>query len=119
MMANLLLVGAGGAAGSMLRYLCQRSFNATVFPYGTLLVNIAGCFLVGLLAGVLLKNNTQTSLVLLLMTGFCGGFTTFSAFSLEGIQLLQKGQWLLLSLYISVSVFAGLLSVFLGYKITV
>ena len=118
MITNLLLVGAGGAGGSMLRYLCLRFFNTAAFPYGTLLVNIAGCFLAGVLTGIFFKNNAHTSLSLLLITGFCGGFTTFSAFSLDGIQLLQKGQLLWLSLYISASVFAGLLFAFLGIKIS-
>jgi CrcB protein len=117
MINNLLLVGAGGAAGSMLRYLCQRSFNTLMFPYGTLLVNIAGCFIVGLLAGIIAKNQLPDSLRLLFVAGFCGGFTTFSAFAYEGLQFMQKGQWLVLSAYISVSVFAGLLACFFGYKL--
>ncbi len=117
MMSNLLAVGAGGAAGSMLRYLCSRSLPFLIFPYSTLFVNILGCFLVGLLAGYFLKNNVQSSLPLLLITGFCGGFTTFSAFTLESVKLAQKGQWALLFLYIGISVLAGLMAAFLGLKI--
>jgi CrcB protein len=118
MITNLLLVGAGGAVGSMLRYLCQRFLNPEAFPYGTLIVNVAGCFLAGLLAGIFLKNGSQTSLTLFLITGFCGGFTTFSAFSLDSIQLLQRSQFLPLGLYTGVSVVGGLLSAFLGLKIS-
>ncbi len=117
MINNLLLVGAGGAAGSMLRYVCQRSLNAETFPYGTLFVNIAGCFLVGILAGVIAKNQLPDSLKLLFIAGFCGGFTTFSAFAYEGLQFIEKGQWLLLAGYTALSVFLGLSASLFGYKL--
>ncbi len=116
MIANLLMVGAGGAAGSILRYLLQTYFNTDRFSYGTLLVNIGGCFVAGLLAAFLLKNARQDELSLLLLTGFCGGFTTFSAFSLESVQLFETGNWLLLSLYLSISVTGGFLAALVAYK---
>lgn len=116
MIVHLLVVGTGGALGSMLRYAIQRGFNSSLFPYGTIAVNIGGCFLAGLLAGALMKTAPQTQLFLI--TGFCGGFTTFSAFSLECIQLMEKGSVLLLALYLALSVGAALLAAFFGFKIS-
>ncbi len=116
MIGNLLVVGAGGALGSMLRYVIQRGLNSSGFPYGTIAVNIGGCFIAGLLAGALLKTLPQTQLFLI--TGFCGGFTTFSAFSLESVQLMEKGELLSLAVYIGLSVAAALLAAFVGFKIS-
>lgn len=118
MMPQLLAVAAGGAAGSVLRFLCQRLFNNPAFPYGTLAVNIGGCLLIGMLWGLVLKNGLNDGARLLLMTGFCGGFTTFSAFTQEGIQLLLHQRWALFLLYVMGSVLAGLLATFTGYKLT-
>ena len=117
MMQHLFLVAAGGAAGSVLRFLLQRTYNNPFFPYGTLVVNIAGCLLIGILWGLLLKNNLHTTGRVLLMTGFCGGFTTFSAFTQESIQLLVEQRWAAFFLYVLVSVTAGLLATFTGYKL--
>ena len=118
MVKNLLLVGFGGAVGSVLRYSMQRFINTASIPYGTLLVNLAGCFLIGLLWGLLSKNNISQTGSLLLMSGFCGGFTTFSAFTYEGVQMMQDHRWILLAVYISASVFGGLVATFTGYKLT-
>ena len=117
MVKNFLLIGLGGAAGSMLRYAVQRFTNLPGFPYGTLLVNLTGCFLIGLLWGLLSKNSISQSTGLLLMGGFCGGFTTFSAFTLEGVQMMQDSRWLLFAVYITASVFGGLVATFSGYKL--
>ena len=116
-MNAILLVGLGGAAGSILRFLCQRSLNISNFPYGTLTVNIAGCFIIGLLWGFLIKGNLQESGRLLLITGFCGGFTTFSAFTQESIQLLTQQRLTAFFIYVLISVAAGLLATFAGYKL--
>jgi len=116
MFSNLLLVALGGAAGSTLRYLGQRALN-TSFPYGTLLVNIAGCLLIGLLLGFFSRHDNEPRR-LLLATGFCGGFTTFSSFTFEGVQMLTDHRWLSFILYTSLSVAAGLLATYAGYKIT-
>lgn len=116
MMKGLILVGLGGAAGSIIRYLLQRVVNVPLFPYGTLLVNLAGCFLIGLLWGFF-KNEEQEAGRLLLMTGFCGGFTTFSAFTLESLQMMNEEKWLHFFIYITASVCGGLLATFFGYKI--
>src|SRR4051812_7233574 len=114
MLNNILLVGLGGAVGSILRYLCQRSLNLN-FPYGTLLVNILGCLLIGLLWGLFTKRIDE-SIRLLLITGFCGGFTTFSTFTYEGVQMMMEDRWIIFSIYTASSVLLGLLATFLGYK---
>lgn len=116
MFNNILLVGMGGATGSILRYLCQRSLNA-VFPYGTLLVNVAGCLLIGLLWGLFSKQVDETKR-LLFITGFCGGFTTFSSFTFEGVQLMMDQRWLSFIVYTVASVAGGLAATFIGFKIT-
>ncbi len=115
MFYNLTLVGLGGAAGSILRYLCQRSLNVK-FPYGTLMVNIIGCLLIGLLMGFF-GRQSEESKKLFLVTGFCGGFTTFSSFSWESVELMHDNRWFALFLYISISVIAGLMATFIGLKL--
>ena len=116
MFNNILLVGLGGAAGSILRYLCQRSLNLN-FPYGTLLVNISGCLLIGILWGLFTRHIDEQRR-LLLVTGFCGGFTTFSTFTYEGVQMLTENRWFIFALYTTLSIVLGLLATYLGYKIT-
>lgn len=113
---NILLVGIGGGIGSILRYLLQRWLN-TNFPYGTLLVNIGGCLLIGLLWG-LFTRHVDEQRRLLLVTGFCGGFTTFSTFTYEGVAMMLENRWLIFLLYIFLSVALGLAATYLGYKIT-
>ena len=121
MIKNFLIVGLGGAAGSMLRYGAQKIFqvqNAAAFPTGTLLVNIAGCFLIGILWSMFSRSLTwNEEMKLLLMTGFCGGFTTFSAFTLEGIGLLKENKTTLFLIYLTASVVGGLLATFIGIRI--
>lgn len=116
MMRQLLFVALGGAAGSVLRFLCQRAFNGA-FPYGTLIVNIVGCLLIGILFGLLQKHAVSASAYLLLATGFCGGFTTFSAFSQESLLLLTQQRWPVFLFYVVSSVAASLLATFAGYKL--
>ena len=121
MIKNFLIVGLGGAAGSMLRYAVQKFLQAqtvAAFPTGTLLVNIAGCFLIGILWSLVSRSLTwNDEMKLLLMTGFCGGFTTFSAFTLEGIGLLKESKTALFFFYLSASVVGGLLATFIGIRI--
>lgn len=120
MLKNFLIVGLGGGAGSMLRYAIQKIFNAqstAAFPTGTLLVNISGCFLIGILWGLVSRSLTwNEEMKLLLMTGFCGGFTTFSAFTLEGIGLLKENKTALFLIYLTASVVGGLLATFIGIR---
>ena len=121
MIKSFLIVGLGGAAGSMLRYGVQRILNpqsAAIFPTGTLLVNIIGCFLIGMLWSIVSRSITwNEEMKLLLMTGFCGGFTTFSAFTLEGIGLLRESKTILLVIYITASVLGGLFATLIGIRI--
>ena len=121
MIKNFLIVGLGGAVGSMLRYAVQKFFQAqtaAAFPTGTLLVNIAGCFLIGILWSLVSRSLTwNEEMKLLLMTGFCGGFTTFSAFTLEGIGLLKENRTVLFVIYLTASVLGGLLATFIGIRI--
>ena len=121
MIKNFLIVGLGGAAGSILRYTVQKIFqsqSAVAFPTGTLLVNIAGCFLIGILWGMVSRSLAwNEEMKLLLMTGFCGGFTTFSAFTLEGIGLLKENKTALFFVYLTASVVGGLLATYIGIRI--
>lgn len=121
MIKNILLVGLGGGIGSILRYLTSyftiKSYNGS-FPLSTFIVNVTGCFLIGILMGFLVKSNTlQEELRLLLTVGFCGGFTTFSAFSYENLKLWQDGNYLVLFSYVCLSVVLGVAMVWLGHKI--
>jgi CrcB protein len=121
MIRNFLIVGLGGAVGSMLRYAVQKIFqvqSTAAFPTGTLLVNITGCFLIGVLWSIVSRSLTwDDEMKLLLMTGFCGGFTTFSAFTLEGIGLLKENRTVLFVIYVTASMVGGLLATFIGIRI--
>lgn len=115
------MVGLGGALGSILRYLTavlvNKYFQST-FPLATFAVNILGCLIIGVLLGLFERQYlTNPDFKLLLITGFCGGYTTFSAFSAENIQLLESGQTLTAFLYIGASIFIGLFALWLGLSI--
>jgi CrcB protein len=117
MIKAVLLVGFGGAIGSIFRYLSNmwvaRHF-LHIFPLATLLVNIIGCLLIGLLVGIFEKNQLNSrELQYLFITGFCGGFTTFSAFALENVLLLQS-HTALAFLYTALSIVVGVGAVWLG-----
>ena len=120
-MNNLIFVAVGSMAGGVARYLLsdfiQRQAHLA-FPIGVLVVNVAGCFVMGLIAGLLahsaLLSNTHR---LLLAVGFCGSFTTFSTFSLDNLQLLTAKSYLLLSLNVGLSVVLGLLATWAGHQL--
>lgn len=117
-MLNIALVAAGGAIGSVLRYLvglaAARSLGPA-FPFGTLTVNLVGGFLIGLVAGVFaIRAEAPQELRVFLITGCLGGFTTFSAFSLDVVTLLERGDSGLAALYLLVSVGFSIAAVFAG-----
>jgi len=120
----LLVVGLGGAIGSIARYLLatwtMQAAAPEKFPLGTFAVNLIGCLAAGLLAGWAERHPGVLSpdLRALLFVGLLGGFTTFSAFGLETAQLLRRGEWLVASGYVGGSVLLGLALVLLGLRIT-
>ena len=116
MMKQVLLVFLGGGAGSILRFLISRSLqNQSGMPYGTFTVNILGSLLIGILIGLSLRNNLiSNNLYLLLATGFCGGFTTFSAFAAENQAFLRAGDLYHFALYSLGSLILGFGAVFAG-----
>ena len=118
LLRSLVLIGLGGGIGSMLRYLTSlwvgRCFPHH-FPLATFVVNMAGCLLIGVLFGLFERHvPSTTGLRAFFMTGFCGGFTTFSTFALENVNLLQSGHAWLAFAYVAASVVIGLLLVWLG-----
>lgn len=116
---SLLFIFIGGGLGSVLRFLIstytQKLWTVNSFPLGTFVVNITGCFLIGLFSAFVLK--IDSSLKFLLVTGLCGGYTTFSAFSMENYDLWQNGECFILGLYLFLSVVLGLGAVFIGTQI--
>jgi CrcB protein len=118
MIKTLLLIGLGGGLGSILRYFCQKwiyQLYPHPFPWGTFLVNVAGCFLIGLFYAASEKSVIFTAdWRLLLTTGFCGGFTTFSTFAYENMTLLRNGDIGYFFLYSIGSFAAGIAAVFAG-----
>lgn len=122
MMKQVLFVGVGGAAGSILRYLTTvitaKHYSAS-FPAATFIVNVVGCFLAGLIFGLIMRETVEAqNLKFLLITGFCGGFTTFSAFALENVRLMNSGNTTTAVVYTVLSVAVGLLAVWIGLLIT-
>ena len=120
-MKSFLLVFLGGGLGSGLRYLVTITMNqySKFLPFGTFTVNMLGCLLIGLILGYAQKENTLTSnQTLLLATGFCGGFTTFSAFANENLELIKNGELFNFSVYTIGSVLIGILAVFIGFYLT-
>ena len=93
----------------------QKLWNVNSFPMGTFVVNIIGCFLIGVITSYFLK--VDNYLKFLLITGFCGGFTTFSTFSAENFYLYENGNYPILLFYILLSVMVGLGAVYLGLQV--
>ena len=117
-MKLILIVGTGSFIGGIFRYLLSLLIQAkitTPFPFPTLTVNIIGCFLIGIVFGIFDKGQMSTEWKLFLATGVIGGFTTFSAFSLETFALLKEGHTVYALLYISASVILGLLATWIAY----
>lgn len=116
-MINLLLVGLGGACGSMLRYVLsvQLVFSQEGFPFHTLTVNVLGALLIGVLSALSLKHGLDYRLVLFLQMGVLGGFTTFSTFALETVNLLNGGKYGLAILYVLLSLVLSLGAVIIAH----
>ena len=116
-MKIILAIGTGSFLGGIFRYLLSASLNArylSSFPFGTMIVNISGCFLIGIVYGFFEKGMISPDWKLFLATGLLGGFTTFSAFSIETIGLLRVGQLGYAAAYVSASVIVGLLATLVG-----
>ena len=122
MLRSILIIGTGGFIGSVSRFLASKFVQNNVlssFPYGTFLVNILGCLLIGFFYGLSERGNIMSAEWKMFLTvGFCGGFTTFSTFANENMALLRDGNFFYFALYTSLSVFLGLLATYLGNLIT-
>lgn len=119
-MKALILVFIGGGSGSIARYLLGKALNNTHngIPYGTFAANILGSLLIGVILGWALKNNTLSSqTTLLVATGFCGGFTTFSTFAYENHALLKSGDFMTFAFYAIATFAVGIIAVFGGIEL--
>lgn len=119
MIKSILIVGIGSFFGGALRYAVStltKNLCGTEFPWGTLAVNLLGCLVLGVILGIFSRYSTSSSAwCLLLTTGFCGGFTTFSTFASESLQMVQNGNiWSFIG-YVTISILAGVILVALGY----
>ena len=108
-------VAIGSAVGGVARYLIGSGMQRfSTFPWGTLVVNVTGSFIIGWFARYAVAHSVRPEIRGLIAIGICGGFTTFSAFSYESMALLREGQWLRAGAYIAGSVVLSLLAVFAG-----
>ncbi|MEP7110366.1 MAG: fluoride efflux transporter CrcB [Ferruginibacter sp.] len=118
MIRNFLLIGLGGALGSMLRFGSALLVGIKPFPAAILLINITGSFIIGMVMAYSLKNEIfAANWKLFLATGICGGFTTFSAFSLDNLMLLANGKFWMFALNVISSVLLGIAAVWIGFRL--
>ncbi len=119
MLQNFFLVGIGGAVGAMCRFALYRLFPGAEPYWVTLGINIIGSFIIGIVLGFAsTTSSSHENIKLIVATGICGGFTTFSAFSAENIQLLTQQKYLIAFAYSALSVCLGIAACFLGFKFT-
>ena len=115
----MLIAGLGGFAGTCGRFLtgvAGKKLCGDNYPVGTFAVNVIGCFIIGIFVGLFTRHEMSPLVNALLISGFCGGFTTFSSFSHDSFAMIQKGQWVKFILYIVPTVVLSLLMVWLGMK---
>jgi CrcB protein len=118
-MVKIICVGFGGALGAVLRYLISLIPLKSTFPILTLFTNLSGAILIGIIVGLVINDSDiSDNQILFWKTGVCGGFTTFSTFSLEALQLLEKGKIVTGSIYIILSVILCITGVYLGRYIS-
>lgn len=122
MIKTLTLIFIGGGVGSILRYLVNiwcTDINARMqFPIGTFIANIVGCFLIGLFTAIFAKYATTCNDIKTMLTvGLCGGFTTFSTFSNESLNMIRSGNYTIFAIYIGLSITLGILAAFAGNQI--
>ena len=122
MVKYALIIGTGGFIGSVARYLISKivqEASLSSFPYGTFVVNITGCLLIGLIIGIAEKGTwLSPEWRLFLMVGICGGFTTFSTFAAENLNMMRDGQFFYVIIYTILSLLTGLIAVYFGHSVT-
>ncbi len=111
---NIFIVALGGAFGAVCRYGLSQLPVESSFPIATFFTNLIGAFLIGFISGVSEKKGVSKEMVLFIKTGFCGGFTTFSTFSLETVTLLEQGKYGIGTVYMALSLVCCLAGVVLG-----
>ncbi len=117
-MVNLLLVGAGGFLGAISRYGISQIFHPSKLHFGTIAVNLIGCLLIGIAFGFLSRDAMAKPAQLLLITGFLGGFTTFSTFGLDTLKMIHQGAIGTAIIYVAISAILGIALVAAGYEIS-